>query len=97
VMLDEKKSGASSLTNLDIHDIARISRSYAMGVFYVATPLHDQLRVLEDILRHWTQGPGGVNHTDRAQALGLVKPVLSLEEAAAHMAEHFAKAIYGVE
>ncbi|MBQ9451700.1 MAG: tRNA (guanosine(37)-N1)-methyltransferase TrmD [Desulfovibrio sp.] len=89
VMLDEKKSGASSLTNLDIHDIARISRSYAMGVFYVATPLHDQLRVLEDILRHWTQGPGGVNHTDRAQALGLVKPVLSLEEAAAHMAEHF--------
>ena len=85
VQLDAKKSGASSLTNLDIHDIARISRSYAMGFFHVVTPLQDQLRVLDEILRHWTRGPGGSGNADRAQALGLVCPATSLDEAVAHM------------
>jgi tRNA (guanine37-N1)-methyltransferase len=89
VSLGPKKTGASSLTNLDIHDIARISRSYAMGSFYPVTPLRDQLRVLEEILRHWTRGPGGTGNADRAQALGLVQPATSLEEAVAHMtAQH---------
>ena len=89
VSLGPKKIGASSLTNLDIHDIARISRSYAMGSFYPVTPLVDQLRVLEEILRHWTRGPGGIGNADRAQALGLVQPATSLEEAVAHMtAQH---------
>ena len=85
VVLGEKKSGASSLTNLDIHDIARISRSYEMGSFHVVSPLQDQLRVLDEILRHWTQGPGGSGNADRAQALGLVCPAASLDEAVAHM------------
>lgn len=89
VILDAKKTGASSLTNLDIHDIARISRSYAMGFFHVVTPLRDQLRVLEDILRHWTKGPAAAGKADRAEALGLVRPAASLEEAAAHMAAHY--------
>ena len=89
VSLGPKKIGASSLTNLDIHDIARISRSYAMGSFYPVTPLRGQLRVLEEILRHWTRGPGGTGNADRAQALGLVQPATSLEEAVAHMtAQH---------
>ena len=89
VSLGPKKIGASSLTNLDRHEIARISRSYAMGSFYPVTPLHDQLRVLEEILRHWTRGPGGIGNADRAQALGLVQPATSLEEAVAHMtAQH---------
>ncbi|MGE9985208.1 tRNA (guanosine(37)-N1)-methyltransferase TrmD [Desulfovibrio sp. SGI.169] len=88
VLLGEKNSGASSLTNLDIHDIARISRSYAMGPFYAVTPLEDQLRLLEDILRHWTRGPGGENNPDRARALELVRPASSLDEAVAQFAAH---------
>lgn len=89
VLLGTKKTGASSLTNLDIHDIARISRSYGMGFFYAVTPLRDQLRVLEEILRHWTQGPGGKGNADRANALGLVQPAASIEAAVAHMTAHY--------
>lgn len=88
VLLGEKNSGASSLTNLDIHDIARISRSYAMGPFYAVTPLEDQLRLLEDILRHWTCGPGGRGNPDRAKALEMVHPATSLDEAVAHLTAH---------
>ena len=83
VLLEEKKCGASSLTNLDIHDIARISRSYGMGPFYVATPLEDQARLLADILRHWGVGAGGSAKPDRSRALSLVRGVSSLEEAVA--------------
>ncbi|MBO4301437.1 MAG: tRNA (guanosine(37)-N1)-methyltransferase TrmD [Desulfovibrio sp.] len=89
VLLEGQKCGASSLTNLDIHDIARISCSYGMSAFYVATPLKDQLRVLEEILRHWTRGSGGNKHTDRALALKLVRPVSSLEEATTRMSAQF--------
>lgn len=81
VLLEEKKCGTSSLTNLDVHDIARISRSYGMGPFYVVTPLEDQLRLLEAILRHWSAGAGGRARSDRSRALSLVRGASSLEEA----------------
>lgn len=80
VLLEGKKCGASSLTNLDIHDIARISRSYGMGPFYVVTPLEDQLRLLQAILRHW-QAAEGPARKDRSRALSLVRGVRSLEDA----------------
>ena len=81
VLLGGKNPGASSLTNLDIHDIARTSRTYGLGGFYVATPLEDQARVLSDILRHWTAGPAAAHLPDRAEALRLVRHVRVIEEA----------------
>lgn len=81
VLLEGRKCGASSLTNLDVHDIARISRSYGMGPFYVVTPLEDQLRLLEAILRHWDAA--GPLRRDRSRALSLVCGVPSLAEAVA--------------
>ena len=89
VFLEGKKTGTSSLTNLDIHDISRISCSYGMGTYYIVTPLPDQLRVLEKVLHHWTQGSGGAGNADRAQALGRVQPAESLDEAVKHMTEHY--------
>lgn len=80
VLLEEKKSGASSLTNLDIHDIARTSCTYGMARFFVVTPLRDQQQLLEDILRHWRQGAGARSNPDRAEALSLVSPASSIEE-----------------
>lgn len=83
VWLDEKKTGVSSLTNLDIHDIARLSRSYALDALYVVTPLRDQLQMLETVVRHWTREATSPGHADRAEALGLVRPAASLQEAVA--------------
>ena len=87
VLLGRKISGVSSLTNLDIHDIARISRSYAMGPFYAVTPLEDQQRLLQAIVRHWTQGAGSRGNPDRAQALATVCPAGSVDAAVEHLTE----------
>ena len=56
VLDQEKNSVAVSLTNLDVHDIARYSCAYGLGGYYVLTPLADQRRLLEELLAHLTRG-----------------------------------------
>ncbi len=85
VIIEGKNSGTSSLTNLDIHDIARSSRSYGLGGYYIIQPLKDQQDVLQGILRHWLHGPAGKSHADRAEALKLVELTSSIEDAIAHI------------
>ena len=40
----------SSVTNLDIHDIARASRSYGVAAYHVVTPIEAQRDLVEHIL-----------------------------------------------
>ena len=80
VLLKRKIVGTSSLTNLDVHDIARISRTYGLSGFFVVTPLEDQRRLLKELLTHWTVGDGAASNPDRAEALALVRPADSLAE-----------------
>ncbi len=82
VLNKEKNSATVSLTNLDIHDIARSSCAYGLGRFYVTTPLEDQRELLEEILAHWVSGPGGRSNPGRAQALSLVTGTAGIAEAA---------------
>ena len=73
VLLKDGCVGTVSLTNLDIHDIARVSRTYGLGGFEVVTPLRDQLTLAERILAHWRTGPGVRANPDRTEALSLVR------------------------
>ncbi len=72
---------ASSITTLDIHDIARLSRTYEVKRFYVITPLIDQQRIVKAIIDHWTKGYGAKYNPDRKEAIRLVDVVESIEEA----------------
>ncbi len=91
VLDKEKKSVAVSLTNLDIHDIARCSRTYGLGGYYVTTPLADQLSLLRSLLDHWRAGAGSKSNADRAKAFELVKPAASVEEAVTDIADRTGK------
>ncbi len=82
VLDKDEKSVAVSLTNLDIHDIARSSCTYGLGGYYVTTPLEDQRRLLETLVTHWTTGEGAAANADRAKAFALVRAAASVEEAA---------------
>ena len=81
VLLKTKIAGTSSLTNLDIHDIARISCTYGISSFNVVTPLADQKELLHTLVSHWTKGAGSKSNPDRAKALSLVHAADSLDEA----------------
>ena len=80
VLDKDKKSVTVSLTNLDIHDIARSSCTYGLGGYYVTTPLEDQRDLLQSLLDHWRTGAGAKSNADRAQAFSLVRPAKSVAE-----------------
>jgi hypothetical protein len=68
----------SAVTNLDLHDIARASRTYGVKKFYVVTPIDDQKELIKEIISHWTSGIGSSANPDRRLALELVSIMDSL-------------------
>ena len=80
VLDKDQKNVAVSLTNLDIHDISRSSRTYGLGRFFIVTPLEDQKFVLDKVLEHWVGGAGGQSNPDRKEALSRVTAVNALED-----------------
>lgn len=86
------KTSTVSLTNLDIHDMCRVSRTYELGGVLLATPLSDQRELGQRLLTHWTEGAGGRANPDRAQALRLGRMVESLDEALAWVTDQAGQA-----
>jgi tRNA (guanine37-N1)-methyltransferase len=87
VLLKDGRPGAVSLTNLDIHDMSRVSRSYGLAGVVVVQPLADQRELLDSLLAHWREGAGARANPDRAEALSLVRGASTLEEAVAYVTE----------
>ena len=72
---------ASAVTNLDLHDIARVCRTYGVKGYYVITPLEDQMVLVNRILDHWTTGVGGTYNPNRRQALERVRVKATFDDA----------------
>jgi len=67
------RPGTTSLTNLDIHDIGRVSRTYGLGRYFLCTPVKDQKALARRLLEHWVGGPGAAGNPDRSEALSGVE------------------------
>lgn len=70
---------ASALTTIDLHDMARLSRTYGVKSFFVVTPLKDQQQLAERVIKHWTRGYGAVYNRHRKEAMELVRVVPSIQ------------------
>jgi len=77
----------TTVTNLDVHDIARSVRSYGLDALYIVHPLESQQQLSARILRHWVGGAGGKRIPDRGAALERVRIVPSLEAARSDLGE----------
>jgi tRNA (guanine37-N1)-methyltransferase len=73
----------TAVTNLDIHDIARASRTFGLAGYFVVTPIELQRQLVARIVGHWTTGAGRESTTKRTEALELVSIVPALADAAA--------------
>ena len=71
---------STSITNLDIHDIARISCTYEVLRYYEIHPLETQRKLIEDILYYWQKGYGAQYNSDRKVAFDKVALIPSLED-----------------
>ncbi|HDI78594.1 MAG TPA: RNA methyltransferase [Desulfobacteraceae bacterium] len=74
------KETASAITTLDIHDIARVARTYGVRGYFIVTPLRDQRELAYKVIKHWTDGYGSVYNPLRREALRLVSIRSSLDE-----------------
>jgi hypothetical protein len=71
----------SAITSLDLHDIARSSRTYGVAAFFVVHPVADQREFARRVLEHWETGYGRQFDSRRQEALGLIRVVTNLDEA----------------
>lgn len=71
----------TSVTNLDVHDIARSARTYGLAGYFVVSPIDAQHPVVQKIIDHWTSGAGTSRFPERGEAIALVRLAHSLDEA----------------
>ena len=70
----------SAVTNLDLHDIARASRTFGVDSYYVVTPYEDQQQLAREIVDHWVTGYGAERNPPRREALSLIQICTDLAE-----------------
>ena len=75
----------SSLTNLDIHDISRISATYGLGGYFIVHPDEKMRAIAHKLAGHWISGEGKVQNPDRSKALEILHIVESIDDAAGHI------------
>jgi hypothetical protein len=80
---------ATAVTNLDLHDIARLAKTYNLVRYYVVTPLLEQQEISRRIVHHWREGWGASYNPKRKEALDLMSVVGTLDDAVNDMSQRF--------
>lgn len=81
-VLDSKAvTVATNITNFDIHDIARVSRSYGVDKYFIIHKGREQLMFVSRILEHWRIGTGAKYNPMRKTALGMIQLEETVEDA----------------
>ncbi len=73
----------TSVTNLDIHDIARAAATFGLCGYYLVQPAPAQQELISTLLKHWQYGFGARYNPDRHRALSAIKLTESIEAAVA--------------
>lgn len=91
VLLGDDTEGTSSVTSLDIHDIARSARTYGIKRYILVTPLEDQQKIIKKLLHFWHTDIGIDYNAQRHDALRSVSLVATFDEAWALIAQEAGK------
>lgn len=71
---------STSITNLELHDVARSCMTFGVNLCYIVTPLPRQKAIAAKLMDHWLHGYGLTYNPDRSKALSTVRLVDSLED-----------------
>ncbi len=72
---------STSITPIDIHDIARTCRTYNVKNYFLVSPNPRQNSFVMDMLGFWNGGAGKDYNSNRSEALASVRLVETIEEA----------------
>lgn len=71
---------ATAITNLDLHDLARVCLTYGINTLYIVHPNDVQLAFAERIMDHWLKGYGGEYNPIRKKAFEVISLVKDMED-----------------
>jgi len=77
----EGKIITSSLTNLDLSDIARSAKTYGVKKFYIVHPAETLRKLGSKICEHWNSGYGAEYNPNRGEALEHVSIIANFNDA----------------
>ena len=75
------KEITTSVTNLDIHDIARTARTFGFKRYFLITPIKNQQAMVKKILGFWEADSGLIYNPDRKNALSEAEVIDTIEVA----------------
>lgn len=70
----------SSVTNIDLHDIARTCTTFGVKKYFIITPLEEQKNIVQRIITHWETENNKAYHPDRSKAFESIQIVESIEK-----------------
>ncbi|MCP5464875.1 MAG: RNA methyltransferase [Deltaproteobacteria bacterium] len=69
----------TSVTNFDLHDLARNCRTFDVKKLFIVTPSEPQLAMVDYIKEYWHDGWGASYNPDRKQAFDILQGAPSVE------------------
>lgn len=81
VCLPNNQIGTSSVTSIDLHDIARSAHTYGLKHYFIVTPLDDQQKIVKTILNFWHTSVGQEYNPHRSQAVAQMSVEINLTAA----------------
>jgi hypothetical protein len=70
----------TSITNFDLHDLARTCTTYGVNQCFIVTPNPAQKEMMHFIKKHWSEGYGSQYNPDRRQAFECMEVADSIED-----------------
>ena len=87
--MNTRHETASALTNFDVHDFARLCRTYNVDRFFIVHPQDEQRAFAHKIVGHWIAGAGAAMNPDRAEAHSVIGIVSSLDDVSSFIDERY--------
>ncbi|MBI5207252.1 MAG: tRNA (guanosine(37)-N1)-methyltransferase TrmD [Candidatus Firestonebacteria bacterium] len=87
----QQESVITSITNMDIHDISRVSSTYNIKKFYCINPIPSQKLLAERIINHWINGYGASYNSNRKEALTNIELIDTLENTIKKIKKEYGK------
>jgi len=77
---ESKEEGKTSVTSLDVHDIARSAKTFGIKNHFIVTPLIDQQKIVKKILGFWQSDIGLDYNKSRFESVKNVRLASSIED-----------------
>ena len=81
IALKDGRVGTTSVTSIDVHDIARSAATYNIKDYFIVTPLLDQQKIVKTILDFWQEKETGIEYNKhRHEAISRVHVESQLDD-----------------